>query len=149
MHIQLLVFVGLLRFIFSCIFEFSLQRQNIKNFPTSFSRQYLIGLNSFPFLSNYFQVSGILHSVKNVPIWNYFWSVFSRIQSECGKIRTRNNSAFEHFSPSVLKRCYSVATTRAYSEPRQRSKMEVFVKKYYLFSPKLHLRCLTEFWTCV
>ena len=29
---------------------------------------------------------------------SYFWSVFSRIQSECGKIRTRNNPVFGHFS---------------------------------------------------
>ena len=29
---------------------------------------------------------------------SYFWSVFSRIQSECGKIRTRNNPVFGYFS---------------------------------------------------
>ena len=29
---------------------------------------------------------------------SYFWSVFSRIHSECVIIRTRNNSVFGHFS---------------------------------------------------
>ena len=38
------------------------------------------------------------HCVKNVQIRNFFWSVFSRIQSEYGKIRTRKNSVFGHFS---------------------------------------------------
>ena len=64
------------------------------------------------------KVSGILFPVqelclnyweKIVQIQNYFWSVFShiwaeygeiRIQSECGKIWTRNNSVFGHFSRS-------------------------------------------------
>ena len=48
------------------------------------------------------------HCVKSVQIWSYFWSVFprirteyGRIQSECGKIRTRNNSVFGQFSRSV------------------------------------------------
>ena len=52
------------------------------------------------------------HCVKSIQIRSYFWSVFSRIrneygyfvslriQSECGKIRTRNNSVFGHFSRS-------------------------------------------------
>ena len=44
--------------------------------------------------------------VKSVQIRSFFWSVFScrvslRIQSEYGKIRTRKNSVFEHFSRSV------------------------------------------------
>ena len=51
------------------------------------------------------------HSVKSIQIRSFFWSVFSRIrtkygeillslciQSECGKIRTRKNSRFRHFS---------------------------------------------------
>ena len=54
------------------------------------------------------------HCVKSVQIRSNVWSVFSRIrieygryfvslhiQSECGKIRTRNYSVFEHFSRSV------------------------------------------------
>ena len=57
------------------------------------------------------------HCVKSVQIRSYFWSMFSlmwseygeilrihfvslRIHAKCGKIRTRNNSAFGHFSPS-------------------------------------------------
>ena len=54
------------------------------------------------------------HCVKSVQILSFFWSVFSRfelnmgrypvslcIQSECGKIRTRKNSVFRHFSRGV------------------------------------------------
>ena len=33
-------------------------------------------------------------------IQSYFWSVFSRIRTEYGKIWTRNNSVFGHFSRS-------------------------------------------------
>ena len=53
------------------------------------------------------------HCVKSVQIRNFFWSVFSafglnterhevflHIQSECGKIRTRNNSVFGHILTS-------------------------------------------------
>ena len=40
----------------------------------------------------------LLHRVKSVEIRSYFWSVFSCIQSEYRKIRTRNNSVFGQFS---------------------------------------------------
>ena len=43
------------------------------------------------------------HCMKCVQIQSYFWSVFSCIQSEYRKIRTRNNSAFKHFSRSESK----------------------------------------------
>ena len=38
------------------------------------------------------------HGVKSVQIRNFFWSVFSCIWAEYRKIRTKNNSAFGHFS---------------------------------------------------
>ena len=41
------------------------------------------------------------HCVKSVQILSFFWSVFSRIQSECGKIRTRKKSVFGHVLHSV------------------------------------------------
>ena len=41
-----------------------------------------------------------MHCVKGVQIRSFCWSVFSRIQSECGEIRTRKNSVFGHFSRS-------------------------------------------------
>ena len=57
------------------------------------------------------------HCVKSVQIRSNVWSVFSRIrieygryfvslhiQSECGKIRTRNYSVFGYFSRSVFMR---------------------------------------------
>ena len=47
------------------------------------------------------------YSVKSAQIRSFFWSVLSRnlylslrIQSECGKVRTRKNSVFGHFSRS-------------------------------------------------
>ena len=33
---------------------------------------------------------------------DHFWSVISRIRTEYGKIRTRNNSVFGHFSHSDI-----------------------------------------------
>ena len=39
--------------------------------------------------------------MKSVQIRSFFWSVFSCIQSEYGKIRTRKNSVFGHFSCSA------------------------------------------------
>ena len=41
------------------------------------------------------------HCVKSVQIWSFFWSVFSCIQGEYRKIRTRKNSVFGHFSRSA------------------------------------------------
>ena len=40
------------------------------------------------------------HCVKSVQLRSVFWSLFSRIQSKYGKIRTRKNSVFRHFSHS-------------------------------------------------
>ena len=49
--------------------------------------------------SKYFHDS---HCLKSFQIRIYFWSVFSCIQTEYRKIRTRKNSVFGHFSHSVL-----------------------------------------------
>ena len=38
-----------------------------------------------------------VHCVKSVQIQSFFWSVFSCIQSDYRKIRTRKNSVFRHF----------------------------------------------------
>ena len=35
-----------------------------------------------------------------ITLWSFFWSLFSRIWTEYGKIRTRNNSVFGRFSHS-------------------------------------------------
>ena len=69
------------------------------------------------------------HCAKSVQIGSYFWSIFSRsrteygeiflvrIQSECGKIRTRNNSVFGHFSRSeIVKEDYF--RTDRYKQPK-------------------------------
>ena len=48
-------------------------------------------------------INGIIsHYVKSVQMQSYFLSVFSCIQFEYRKIRTRNNSVFGHFSRSVM-----------------------------------------------
>ena len=41
------------------------------------------------------------HCVKSVQIRSFLWLVFSCIQSEYRKVRTRKNSVFGHFSRSV------------------------------------------------
>ena len=38
---------------------------------------------------------------KSVQIRSFFYSIFSRIQLKCGKIQTRKNFVFAHFSRSV------------------------------------------------
>ena len=68
------------------------------------------------------------HCAKSVQIQSYFWSVFSRIrtdyfvslriQSECGKIWTRNNSVFGHFTSSVSD-CFYVILGRHISRKLQ------------------------------
>ena len=62
----------------------------------------------------------VVHCVKIVQIWNFFWSVFSCIRTEYGdlmrkspysvriqEIQTRKNSVFGHFSRSgCLTECF-------------------------------------------
>ena len=81
-----------------------------------------VKLNFWKFFSVYFEFLFLnslfchfheVHCVESVQIRSFFWSLFSRIwtecgeirsisriQSECGKIRTRKNSVFGHFSRS-------------------------------------------------
>ena len=47
--------------------------------------------------------------VKSVQIRSFFWSVFSRIRTEHGKIRTRKNSVFGHFLHSEETNLISVS----------------------------------------
>ena len=44
--------------------------------------------------------------MKSVQIRRFLWFVFSSIQTEYGKMQTRKNSAFGHFSRSDLKKKY-------------------------------------------
>ena len=50
--------------------------------------------------TNYSYSQNLFSFLESVQIWSDFWSVFSRIHSECGKMRTRNPSVFGHFSLS-------------------------------------------------
>ena len=61
--------------------------------------------------------------MKSVQIQSYFWSVFSCIQSEYRKIRTRNNSVFGHFSHSIKIRICTPLLKKSF-------------KKVLQFSPK-------------
>ena len=55
-------------------------------------------------VSKYGVISGPYIPTFALNTERYFVSF--RIQSECGKIRTRNNSAFRHFLLSIGKSCY-------------------------------------------
>ena len=56
----------------------------------------------------------MFHCVKSVQIRSFFWSVFSRIRTDYGEIRTRKNSVFGHFSRSVLQRKYIAESKNVY-----------------------------------
>ena len=45
-----------------------------------------------------FQAEACNHCMESVEILSFLWPVFSRIRTEFGKIRTRKNSIFWHFS---------------------------------------------------
>ena len=53
--------------------------------------------NSIPLLPDLEVATQSTYCMKSVQIRSFVWSVFSRIQSECGKIRTKKNSVFGHF----------------------------------------------------
>ena len=61
-----------------------------------------IGLCFHPILrfSNYCLISTLYEKCESVQIQSFFWFVFSRIPTDYGQIRTRDNSIFEHFSCS-------------------------------------------------
>ena len=63
------------------------------------------------FLSYFSNIAVHYHCVKSVQIRIFFWSVFSRIWTEYGKIRIRKSSVFEHFSRSV---CFYKCTAQTH-----------------------------------
>ena len=57
----------------------------------------------FHYINNVMQSITYKESLlEKYPNTEFFWSVFSRIQSKYGKIRTRKNSLFWHFSRKEL-----------------------------------------------
>ena len=54
-----------------------------------------------PIFCSLFYEKKMLHCVKRVQIGSYFWFIFSCIQSEYRKIRTRINCLFGHFPRSA------------------------------------------------
>ena len=59
-------------------------------------------IQTFTFCQNYSEIfcKMVIHCVKSVQIWSFFWYVFSYILSEYRKIRTGKKSVFGHFSRS-------------------------------------------------
>ena len=76
------------------------------------------------------------HCVKYVQIQGFLWSVFSRIRTECGKVRTRKNSVFGHFSRSVwfifLPLCtiFYIDHNKEYHMTRFEKFLKVVLKKF-------------------
>ena len=74
--------------------------------------------------------------MKSVQIWSCFWSVFSRIQSEYEKRRTRKNSVFGHFS-----RCahYSSNPNKKMTVITKRSRRQTYSFKQIMSKEKITL----------
>ena len=69
------------------------------SFFTSFV--YIYTKEILRFSAVFFMKKKMLHCVKRVQIGSYFWFIFSCIQSEYRKIRTRNNCLFGDFPRSA------------------------------------------------
>ena len=80
-----------------------IKRVNVKLFSNALGQLYiyfLVILMYFRFTSGEERLWQSL--CKKCPNKEFFWSMFSRIQFECGKIPIRKNSVFGHFSRSVF-----------------------------------------------
>ena len=111
-------FIG--KHLYQCLFLIELQAKRLKHrcFPVEFVKFLEDGVYKRLLLkpvgvpSNQLKLADSFHCAKSVQIQSVFWSVISRnrieyreirsIQSKCGKMRTRKNSVFGHFSRSVL-----------------------------------------------
>ena len=90
------------------------KRQNLAfRRPAGYSRANSSITGIFLECPNFLRLHVLGHCVKSVQVGSYFWSAFSCIRTEYGeilsnygKIRTRNNSVFGHFSSQLM---YSVS----------------------------------------
>ena len=80
----------------------------------------------------------VCHCVKSAQIQSCFWSVFSCLQTEHRKIRTRNNSVFGHFSRSAL--CWPMIVDQYQSQIGK----SISIKWRLVYS--VHLQ---QWWNCV
>ena len=98
------------------------------------------------FYSSKKNIITVKHCVKSVQVWSFFWSVFSSIQSEYRKIRTRRNPVFGHFSCSE-KTCNSSLVGMGLPSP---ANWLLHHWKLLNFSLLCNLRwpCLFEFQKC-
>ena len=87
-----------------------IKRVNVKLFSNALGQLYiyfLVILMYFRFTSGEERLWQSL--CKKCPNKEFFWSMFSRIQFECGKIPIRKNSVFGHFSRiGNLKKCQNI-----------------------------------------
>ena len=95
----------------------------------------------------------IYHCVKGVQIRSYFWSVFSCIQSEYRKMRTRNNSVFGHFSRNDIQRYirnlvnhlrWNFSRNKLTDSWKAPIRCLTLIPSVKYFRKNLHLRCLTQ-----
>ena len=89
--------------------------------------------------------------MKIVKIRSFFWFVFYRIrteslriQSEFGKIRTRKNSVFGHFSRSVISSLHKIHRIQMYGNISKSRQLQIFYLIWF-FSPFL---IIVEFLGC-
>ena len=76
-------------------------------------RQFEIDGFNTPFHTDRNHKGGGIHCVKSVQMLSFFQSVFSCIQFEYMKIRTRENSVFGHFPRSDNVLCWGRFTSKA------------------------------------
>ena len=69
------------------------------------------------------------YCVKSVQIRSFFWSVFFRIRTEYGKIRTRKNSVFGNFSQSTP----LLRVKKYIAKPSPKLYIRIIIYKRYIF----------------
>ena len=83
------------------------------------------------------------HCLKSVQITSFFWSGFSRIQSEYGKVQTGKNSVFGHFSHSEVKKRFP---QKEHFKTRLNKRKTYLFKVFFIISvisffPLQYVRC--------
>ena len=71
-----------------------------------------------------------LHCGKSVQIRSFFWSVFFRIQSECGKIRTRKIPYLDTFHIVLLAYKYKYFHTTYIFETKNEANLQKVSRKF-------------------
>ena len=80
----------------------------------------------------------MLYCVKSVPKRIFFWSVFSLVRTEYGKIRSRKNSVFGHFFTVVVDKS-NLQNTEVSTEIISSSTQQHHIVKKSLTLRRIHL----------